>query len=281
MPAVKSIQELALFGALTLTCSVLLGDQSAKLGDSLPGPDGVLVPWRTCDVACIETGLIDRILVKSGEAVTVGKPVAQLQCETFKRQLQVSEAQAENQGRIKTAAAEVELNERKVAAFRDARKKEYTSQLELERAVADLEIARGRLQSETEEKRILELRREHLRQELNERTVVAPIQGIVTDIHKEHGEFVGPNSPEILRIVDVTKLRASFFLSEAEVRSLPASRQTSVQLASGQIVKSIIENIAPMANAESGLIEVNVLVDNAKTNILSSRCTLLMDTPAN
>ena len=128
-----------------MACITAGGQQPVKDGDALPGPDGVLVPWRTCDVACIETGLIEHVFVKTGDNVSVGMRIAELQSEAIKRQLQVSEAQAESLGRVKTATAEVELNERKVAAFEDARKKEFTTQMELERAIADLQIARGRL----------------------------------------------------------------------------------------------------------------------------------------
>jgi RND family efflux transporter MFP subunit len=268
---------IACFGALSLASLAAVGQQPSKGGGILSGPDGVLVPWRTCEVACVETGLVQDVLVKTGDRVQVGMLLAELQSEKFRRQLHIAEAQANTLGRIATARAEVELNERKVAAFREARKNEFTTQMELERALADLEIARGRLQSETEEKLVMELRSEHLRQELIERSVVAPIDGIVTEIHKQRGEFVGPNAPEILRIVDVTKLRASFYLSEQEVRSLPVSRKVYVQLASGQTVEAAIENVAPFANAESGLIEINVLVDNSDMDILSSRCTLLID----
>ncbi len=85
-------------------------------------------------------------------------------------------------GRVETAKADVRLNERKVAAFTDARRKDYGSQLELDRAEMELATARGRLTTETEELSVLQLRVAQLRQALKDRIVVAPIDGQITEL---------------------------------------------------------------------------------------------------
>ena len=280
MPLRRVPLRTTLVAVLALFCEVANSQpQSTKVEGTPPGPQGVLEPWRTSEVACSETGLLQQVFVKIGDRVEIGDRLAELRSEAIKLQLQMAETQVRAVGRIETAQAEVELNERKVAAITEARKNNFSSQLELQRAEMDLATARGRLKTEVEERGILELRAAQLRQVLQDRVIVAPIAGIVTLIHRETGELVAANAPEIVRIVDVSKLRSRFYLTEQEVEKLRQDRVAKVELASGNRVAAIIEDIAPVADKESGLIVVCVLINNLDSDIRSSRCTLLFDNP--
>lgn len=263
---------------LALVCEIAAGQQHGiKVEGPSLGPQGVLEPWRTSEVACSESGLLHQVFVKIGDRVEIGDRLAELKSDSIRLQLQMAETQVASVGRIETARADVVLNERKVAAFTEARRKDFSSQMELERAEMDLAAARGRLKTETEERGILEMRAAQLRQVLQDRLIVAPIAGQITVIHRESGELVAANAPEIVRIVDVSKLRARFYLTEAEVEKLHADRSAQVELANGKQVAATIEDIAPVADKESGLIVVSVLIDNLNSAIRSSRCTLLID----
>lgn len=278
MPLRRVPLTTTIVAVLALTCGVAIGQQqSAKVEGTSIGPQGVLEPWRTSEVACSESGLLQHVFVKIGDRVEVGDRLAELKSESIKLQLQMAETQVAAMGRVDTAKAEVVLNERKVAAFTEARKKDFSSQMELERAQMDLATARGRLKTEIEERGILELRAAQLRQVLQDRLIVAPIAGQVTIIHRESGELVAANAPEIVRIVDVSKLRTRFYLTENEVERLRPDRTAQVELANGKQVQAYIEDIAPVADKESGLIIVSVLIDNLNSDIRSSRCTLLID----
>ena len=242
-------------------------------------PDGVLEPWKTSDVACAEAGIVEALLVKPGAKVKAGDALARLDSSTLQTQLEIAKAQAQAVGKQDSVLADVELNQRKVNAFQEARNNEFGSQLELERAEAELKIAQGRLLSELEERKVLELQVARLEHQLRQHTVVAPIDGIVTELHKEVGEFVAPHNPEVVRIIDISRLRASFFLRLAEAQELAGKATTKIQLTHGETLPAEIENIAPVADSESGLIEVRVLIDNPDGAIRASRCTLLLDHP--
>ncbi len=283
MPLWRVPIPIALVAVLALCCEVANGQQqSIKLeGTSIGLLQGVLEPWRTSEVACSETGLLHQVFVKVGDRVEVGDRLAELKSDSIKLQLQMAETQVKAVGRIETARAEVLLNERKVAAFTEARKKDFSSQMELERAEMDLSTARGRLKTELEERAILELRAAQLRQVLQDRMVFAPISGQVTKIHREPGELVAANAPEIVRIVDISKLRTRFYMTEQEIGLLNADRSVKVELANGKHVVATIEDVAPVADKESGLIVVTVLIDNLNSDIRSSRCTLLLENTKN
>ncbi|MCA9126401.1 MAG: efflux RND transporter periplasmic adaptor subunit [Planctomycetales bacterium] len=242
-------------------------------------PDGVLQPWKASDVACLETGLLEELLVKRGERVSQGQPLATLESSIVKIQRDIAAAQAAARGRLDAAEAEVALGERKVAAFREARREQYGSQLELERAEADLRISKARLLAETEEHDLLLLQLARLDRQLEMRTVRAPFDGVVVEILKDVGEAVAALSSEVIRIVDVSRLRASFYLQPAELEGMTPGSAVTVRLGKHGKSTAIVESIAPVADPESGLIEVSVLIDNPGGEVLGSRCTLHIDEP--
>ncbi len=272
-------QKVAIALAMLLFCSTASAQGRSSRVPLASGvaPDGVLEPWKISNVASIEPGLLEKIHVKLGDRVSAGEPLAEIESSAVRIQLAIAEAQAAAMGRQMSARAELQLNTRRAQAIEKARENNYSSQTELERAQVDLQVSEGRLTSEIEEQEILRLQVARLKQQLKQRTVVAPINGVVVEFHKELGEFVSPTSPEVLQIVDVSRLRASFFLQVHEVLGLPTDGKVRVRLNDGHVTEAAVEHVSPVANGESGLIEVRVLIDNPELKILGSRCALLLD----
>ncbi len=279
MNPVFKLSRIAIALVAVLLCQTASGQSRSSRVSLSHGyaPDGVLEPWKISDVACVEPGLLEELMVHLGDQVKAGQSLAKIESSAMETQLRIVEAQAAAQGRQMAALADVELNRRRVEALQSARENRFSSQTELERAQADLKISQGRLRSEVEEQEVLRLQVARLKHQIKQRTVVAPIDGMVTKFHRELGEFVSPTSPEVLRIVDVSRLRASFFLQVDEVQGLPDDGKLRVRLGNDRETQASLEHVSPVADGESGLIEVRVLIDNPELKILGSRCALLLD----
>lgn len=244
-------------------------------------PEGVLEPWKTSNVACAESGLLETVFVKPGDRVKSGEVLAQLDMALADVQLAIAQAQSESQGKMDQVRAEAELAEKKVRSIQQAREKKHSTQSELDRAIAELKIVEGRLQAEKDESQILSLQAERMEKLLEQRKVTTPIDGIVVKLLKSPGEFVSPNSPEVVRVVDISKLRASFFLQLHEIASIKVGSKIKVDVAGGGQKAAVVEHMAPFPDGGSGLIEVQVLLDNPEMKIFGSRCTLLIEPSAN
>ena len=253
---------------------------TAPLGSASGTPDGILRPWKEADAATAETGLIHKILVKVGDVVNVGQPIAELDCKAIEIQLETARVQAASQGRLMSAQAEVALYKRKLELLSAMHQKNQSNELEEERARVDLRMAEGRLQGEIDDMRVLQLQVERLEEQLSERIIKAPISGVVVKLHKEIGEFVAANTPQVARIADVSRLKAIFYLTDNEVRHLPKDKKLRVRVSNGQVVNAIFDYVLPYANDESGLIEMQVLIHHPQNDILGSRCQLLTNGPS-
>lgn len=263
-----------------LMCSYAQAQQTAVSAQRpKQSAQGVLAPWKICRVAFAESGLVQELFVSPGAVVQVGQKLACLDTDQQQLLVQMAKIQSEARGKLDSARAEVDLHRRKLAAIEAGRSKNFTTQSELERAEVELRISLGKLASETDQFQVEQLNLKKLQTQLNQRTAFAPISGTVVRHLKEVGEFVAPTSPEVMEIVDTSRLRATFFLTSEEVRRLTKSGNAAVAVDSETTIPAQLEYVAPVADGESGLIEVRLVIENPTRQILGSSCTLIVGPP--
>ncbi len=263
-----------------LMCSYAQAQQTAVSAQRpKQSAQGVLAPWKICRVAFAESGLVQELFVSPGAVVQVGQKLACLDTDQQQLLVQMAKIQSEARGKLDSARAEVDLHRRKLAAIEAGRSKNFTTQSELERAEVELRISLGKLASETDQFQVEQLNLKKLETQLNQRTAFAPISGTVVRHLKEVGEFVAPTSPEVMEIVDTSRLRATFFLTSEEVRRLTKSGNAAVAVDSETTIPAQLEYVAPVADGESGLIEVRLVIENPTRQILGSSCTLIVGPP--
>lgn len=226
--------------------------------------DGFLEPYRSIDVPSLEMGAIEKVHVTEGDRVEKGQAIAVLDHDIHHQLLLIAQQAMNSIGRIESAKAELALNEARLRKLLQLRTKGFARQEEVERTRADTAVARGDLLTAEEEATIRRLEYEKARIQLQRRTIIAPVAGVVSIVHKEVGEFVSQNDPYILQIVQLDKLRINF--------SVPGERTTELQKGQQVVVRvgrknrrapGIIEFISPITDAESGTVRVKVQIDNS------------------
>ncbi|MFO0923886.1 MAG: efflux RND transporter periplasmic adaptor subunit [Pirellulales bacterium] len=237
--------------------------------------EGVLQPYQDIDVATTEVGIIREILVKAGDRVIEGQPLAVLDSEVLRAQIRVKETEALSKGRIEQALAELKLQEKKLSRLLKMKQEGNVNSLEIERAEADVLIAKGRLTTEEDQSQVQMLELERFKKNLEERTIRAPISGIVTEIFKNVGEFVATNSPNIVRIVDNHRLKTTFAMMETDLNGIEVGHEMKIQLSNGRVVPGIVEFVPPVADAATGWFMVTVVLDNSDEKIIASKCQRL------
>ncbi len=170
------INPIALALLAAAMCQVAVAQPpTSPLGPSSASPDGILRPWKEADAATAETGLVYKLLVKVGDTV---KAVNQSPNWILKPSIF-------NWKRPATSCRRRSLDDRgQRSGFLQTQtgdahprcaQKNQANELEEERARVDLRMAEGRHQAELDEKRVLELQVRKLEEQLEERTVKAPI----------------------------------------------------------------------------------------------------------
>jgi RND family efflux transporter MFP subunit len=225
--------------------------------------EGFTEPYRTIHLASAETGLLQSLLVKVGDPVVANQQMASLDDDLQRAQLAICQQQVLSRGRLQAAEAERAMNFRRVEKLDQLVSRGQASVEEVERAKANLEIAEGKLLSEQDEQKLMSLQLERARLAVLKRSLFAPANGIVADIHRQVGEFVSPAAPQVITIVELDPLAASFLVNRTQLLRLANVQQVRVKLVdAGQQAVGAIDSISPVTDAESGTTAVRIRIAN-------------------
>ncbi|OHB76322.1 MAG: hypothetical protein A2W31_13410 [Planctomycetes bacterium RBG_16_64_10] len=260
---------------LLTTCQPLVSLLSAA--------EGFTEPYRTIQVAAAESGVVSEIAVQEGATVKKGDVLATLDREVFQVLLAIADQAMRSTGALDSALAELHLREERLVKLTTLREQGHARQEELDRAEADRAIAEAHVRSAREELAVRKLEYEKTQAQVERRTVRAPQDGVVTDIHKDAGEYLAPNDPYLLTLVQLDPLLATFSLTRRHASQLQIGQQVTVRCADAASageeltvpVKGTVEFIAPVINAESGTVRVKVRIENPNGQYRSGeRCAL-------
>jgi len=236
---------------------------------------GVIEPYKDTEVATAEMGVVRELFVKSGDAIEDKAEIGRLDNEQQRFLVNEAELDANSFGMLETARRETDFNTRRVEETSKMVAAGKSSPKELERYKLDLNISRAKMQTQEEAKMISQARLDKAQLMLRERTIRAPHHGTVITVYKDVGEYIAGNAPAIIRLVDTSRLRARFYLTDEVAERYRKLEFAEVRLANNAIAKGKIEFIAPFAIADGHVIEMTVIIENANGQIRSSSCELV------
>jgi RND family efflux transporter MFP subunit len=223
---------------------------------------GFSEPFRMIQVATPETGIIKSIEVEEGTQVTEGQVVSKLDSEIHQALLKIAQMSMKAQGRINSASAELSMRSNRLLILERLVEQGHARQEEVDRARADVAISEGSLLDAREGRQLKELEFAKIQQQLNRRTIFAPASGVVSNVNKNVGEFIAPNDPVVLTIVQLNPLKASFQVPTKKARELKAKQKVKIVFDHEEATaEGTIHFIAP--SAKSGMLEVKVYIDNS------------------
>ena len=240
---------------------------------------GFTEPVQTIGLAASETGTLAELHVARGAAVAAGQIVGALDADVLRARRELAQARVDSQAKTNAARIKFERAERNVQTLRQLRDEGHGGKRELELAESELELARTDIEAVEDELRLSQLDLKRIDAELRGRQIVSPINGVVIDVHRDVGEFVATTDPKVVTIADLGALRIRFYPPTALVEPLSTGDQLAVRfLHSGQSVWGTIDFIAPVINADSNTIRVDLLLDNRGGRLRSGRrCELVPD----
>lgn len=241
--------------------------------------EGYAEPYRSINVASDETGTIDEVLVREGQSVTAGQPLVRLNSDVHNALLAIAAQNMEAEGRLDAAQADLQMRRDRLEKLRALRAEGHARQEEVDRASAEVAVAEANVRSAQEDLVTRRLEHEKIKMQIARRTVRAPMAGIVTTLHKDQGEFVAPNSPDVLALVQIDELLANFTLMGPQAENLRIDQEMNISfLASDAETRGTVEFISPITDAESGTVLVKVRVANPHGRFRSGeRCKIRVE----
>ena len=231
-------------------------------------------PYRSIEIAASETGTLAHLAVEEGDEIQAGSILANLNEEVLAASLAVAKKSTESEGAIKSATAELNMQQERLDKLQGLFQRRHASQTELDRAQSQYDIAAAQLESAQDEIQIKLLELQRIEAQLEQRRLRTPIDGIVTEIFKDEGEFVSPADPKVMTVVQLNPLRVTFSVPQSEIHRLKGETTVAVLL-DGEERTGTIEFISPTADAQSGTRRVKVKIDNPDLQLSSGQACFL------
>lgn len=240
--------------------------------------DGFTEPNRTVDVASHEQGIVTHIDVRVGDSVRQGQVIARLDDELHVILLETARERKDARGRLESAEAEMKMRKIRLAKLTELREQGFGRKEEVDRAVSEYEVAQAELKAVREDLVDKQWQFEKIQAEFKRRSIRAPLDGVVAVRLKEVGEYVAPNEPNVMTVVELNPLLAKFSMKREYSRQLRVGDQVKVRLEESQRdVIGTIDMVSPVIDAQSGTIKVKVRIENQDHAILSGeRCFLIL-----
>ena len=233
-------------------------------------------PYRDIAVAASEMGTLSGVNVREGDVVKSGDVIAVMADDVLKASLEVARRSMNVEGTLQSASADVNLRRSELAKLQELRKRDHASQQEVDRVQTELIVAESRHLTVREEIEIKQLEFRRIEAQLEQRSIRAPIAGIVSEVHKDAGEFVSPSDPIVARIVQLDPLMVVFSVPLDQRNSFHQAQTVNLQLGySDTTAEGIVEYVSPTTDSSNSSIRVKVRLPNPNGQFQSGERAVL------
>ena len=227
-------------------------------------------PFEKSIAASAETGIIVQSKVKEGDRVQVGDILAKINQSVLVASLKIAKARAESTARFDAAKSQVELVASQLEAVRSLVEDGHTNKYEVQQKEAEYQTAYAEFRSAQDEMGLNRLEVGRIEAQIEDRVIRSPIDGFVTEIHKQLGENVSNNEPTYATIVRVDELKARFYLDSQTLNDLKPGDRVSISVGKARSkTPAKVIYVSPIIDSDSGLGRLDVMIDNHDLSIKS------------
>lgn len=231
---------------------------------------GLAFPLADVQVSASVAGLVQVINVRPGHLVKSGDILLELdraaQQIELRRRLVLLDDESELQtARLRLRALEDLLQMTEAVA----RAGQSVSREELIKARMEKIVAEGRVQQLVAQKARERVEYEQAQLELHQRTVRAPMSGVIVDVPVDVGEWAKPGDV-MVRLADISQVELRLNLPQAAAARLGRGSRVSARFeaaASELQATGVVNFVSPLADSASGLVDVRIRFDNPKGQI--------------
>lgn len=176
--------------------------------------DCLVDPSATVRVGSPVSGLVGEVMVARGDAVRRGQPVARLESAVEAAAVALDRFRAESRAGVAAQEARLGFSRARLARTEQLVDRGITSRERYEELLAEVAVDEQALVQEEQERRLAELQLARARAALEQRTIRAPIDGIVVERPLSAGEYVHQDTPLVI-LARLDPLHVEVFLPVA------------------------------------------------------------------
>jgi len=227
---------------------------------------GFTEPYRSIEVAAAEMGTISHVEVEEGQTIESGAILARLNEDVHEASVGMAKEKLDARGRLHSAQAEAKMQHERYQKLVGLYQRNNASQIEVDRAQGQLEVAAASVEAVQDDFRIASFEYKRALAQLEMRRLRSPIDGVVTRVHKDPGEFVSPSDPVVVSVVQLNPLKAIFSVPQTRARELASGHEIELEMGQDRAAAlGVVEFVSPTTDAQSGTRRVTIRIDNSNS----------------
>jgi RND family efflux transporter MFP subunit len=253
---------------------------------------GYLEPYRSIEMNASENGIIGKIHVKEGNAVSEGDALISLNNLVLEAQLEIAKIQANSDAAVMVAEADLKVAKDRFAKLSRLKSSGTAHSSEVARAEAEEKKAEGQVSIAQEEKQIASFRVEEIEAQIERRILRSPIDGVVLDITRDVSEPAtipsnGGATKPLVRVAQIDRLKLVVHVPAAQagsiqkgdhlpLRVLQKSSLSSERGDSAIDTMGTIEFVSPAIDPSSETRRTRLVVENRDGKLVSGSHALVL-----
>lgn len=248
----------------------------AQTNRSMRQPEGFTEPFKTVIVASPESGVLQSLPVREGDTIKQSDVIATLDSQVLAVSVLAAKDKLNAQGKVRGATANRDSKAHHLQQIETLFQKQHASDLEVQQAQLEYDLAVANLETTTEEKSALQMELKRIEAQLERRRVRAPISGTILELPRQVGEAITASESHVATIVALDQLRVRYFLATQRAAGLQRGQTVSVSFPdTQQNADATVDFVSPVTDSKSGTVRVELLIDNSTRNYRSGlRCLL-------
>lgn len=193
----------------------LAGVPGLGYGQDLDGQafDCLIEPATVVELGTPVEGIISEVLVERGDTVKAGQVVARLEAKVEAAQLALAQARATDDSAVRSAEARYNFQLRKADRLKELLSRSVGSVAAVEEAEAEAEVAHQEMNEALVNRNLARLDQDRADAVLKLRTILSPIDGVVTEVLIAPGEYRNGQS-HLATIAKTDRLHIEVFVSK-------------------------------------------------------------------
>jgi RND family efflux transporter MFP subunit len=237
--------------------------------------EGFTEPFRKIDLSSDEAGAIFELKVEEGYDVQKGDVIAQLDDRVQQVQLQIANEMANASSQLDAAFKTLEKRRAISQRLQSMQASGHASQSELIRSDMELSIAEAKYNAAREDAAVRKMEKQRAEIQLSRRSITAPMSGVVSKVHRREGEYLSPLRPEVVTIIQVDRLLATFNIPVSQANEFRVGKNFDLNFESGKTVTATVHSVSVSTDAQSQTIEIKLVFDNQSGGFRAGEiCTL-------
>jgi RND family efflux transporter MFP subunit len=182
-------------------------------------PMGCLIePNQVVELGSPVIGVLERVAVDRGASIRKGQVLATLKADVERAATDVAKSRAQADADVQAALANRDYNRQRLVRAEELVKKNFIAKQALDQSKTEADVAEQRLAQAREQKHIWDREYEMARAQLNLRSLISPLNGVVVERYLHPGERVEDRA--VLKIAALNPLRVEVFMPAASYREV-------------------------------------------------------------